>query len=512
MSNDRSSSIQRRLPVTRATGPRMGARHELPRVYRRADLIVLALGVMIGAGIFSIAGRQAATVAGPGVILSFMIAAIAILLAALCYAELSSTMPTAGSAYSFTYVIFGEVWAWIIGLALILNMQLAAAVVARAWSLYAAQTLDDLGIGVPALLAGVVGQVEGFDLFTLFILALLTLIVAGGARIGLRALWIIVTAKLLAIGAVIAVGAAYFTPANLEDIPAPVRAPQGDGDVQSTVLGLVLGDTHVFGWFGIFAAAPAIAFAYIGWDIIATAAEETPDAPRTIPQGMIRGLVFATVIYIAVAVVMVGMVPYTEMDPDAPLTDAFRQVGEGFMVHVINIGAVLGLTTVILVLLVGQTRVLFSMARDGLLPRGLAVVNRQYRTPSRATLVIGLVALVLAETVPVFTLEQLVVMGALFAFLFVAAGVIVMRRTMPDLPRGFSVPLSPLVPALSIVSSLWLMLNLRVDTWFYFAVWMGAGLAVYLLYGRHRSMLAPDAPGYASPRREAERGAGRHRR
>lgn len=505
MSYHRSTSIRRRLPVTEATGLRTGARHELPQIYRRTDLVILGLGVMIGAGIFSIAGRQAATVAGPGVILSFMIAGIASLLAALCYAELSSTIPVSGSAYSFTYVIFGEIWAWIIGWALILELQFAVAVVSRAWSLYAAQTLGDLGIPMPEPLAGVIGQTEGFDLFAMFIIVLLTLVVAGGARIGLQALWVIVSAKLLAIGAVIVVGAAHFDRANVDGrIPAPIAPPPPGGD-GITLLGLAFDTPHAFGWFGIFAATPAIAFAYIGWDIIATAAEETTDAPRTIPQGMIRSLVFTTALYIAVAVVMVGMVPYDEMNPAAPLSDAFRRVGEGFMVHVINIGAVLGLTTVILVLLVGQTRVLFSMARDGLLPRGLATLSRHYHTPSRATLVIGLIALLLAETVRVLTLQQLVVIGALFAYLFVAAGVIVMRQTMPGLPCGFRVPLFPLVPMLSIACSLWLMFNLMVTTWVYFIIWMAIGVGVYFLYGRYRSTLAPPVMSRVPER-------GRHRR
>jgi APA family basic amino acid/polyamine antiporter len=460
-------------------------------VYRPHDLVVLGLGVMIGAGIFSIAGRQAAVAAGPGVILSFMIAGVASLLAALCYAELSSAMPTSGSAYSFTYVIFGEVWAWIIGWALILEMALAAAVVSRAWSLYAAQTLADFGVRVPGPLAGMIGQTEGFDLFTLVILAVLTGVVALGARIGLRALWIFVAAKLLAIGAVIVVGAMHFDSANLEGkIPAPLGPPPAESDIlNSTILGAAFGESHTFGWLGIFAAAPAIAFAYIGWDIVATASEETRDAPRTIPRGILRSLVVATVLYLAVALVMVGMIPYSRIDPAAPLSAAFRDVGEGFMVHVINVGAVLGLTTVVLVLLVGQTRVLFSMARDGLLPRGLARLSR-YHTPSRATWVIGVVALVLAQTVPVLTLEQMVVIGTLFAFVFVSAGVITMRQTMPELPRGFRAPLSPLVPMLSVAASLWLMLNLQIITWVYFLVWMTLGLLVYFLYGRTHSMLA----------------------
>lgn len=504
----RSPSILRRLPISEATRLRVGARHQLIPVYKQRDLVVLGLGVMIGAGIFSIAGRQASATAGPGVILSFVLAGVASLLAALCYAELSSSVPSSGSAYSFTYVIFGEVWAWIIGWALLLELQLAAAVVARAWSLYAAQTLDDLGLRVPTLLAGVIGKAEGFDLFALLILVLLTAVVASGARIGLRALWVMVAAKLVAITAVIVVGALHFDATNLKDIPAKAAPVASETDVlNSTVLGLVFDQTHAFGWFGIFAATPAIAFAYIGFDIVATAAEEASDAPRNIPRGMIRSLLVTTVIYISVALVMVGMVHYTKIDASAPLASAFRAVGEGFMVHVINIGAVLGLTTVILVLLVGQTRVVFSMARDGLLPRGLAKLNRRYHTPSGATLVIGAVAIVLAEFVPVLTLEQAVVIGTLFAFVFVAAGVIAMRRSMPDLPRGFRAPLSPAVPMLSIAASLWLMINLQVVTWVWFASWMLIGLSIYLAYGRRNSMLSP-----SSPLRPLPIDQGRHRR
>lgn len=448
---------------------------------------------MIGAGIFTIAGRQAATTAGPGVIISFMIAGIACLLAALCYAELASTMPTSGSAYTFTYVIFGEVWAWVIAWALILEMQLAAAVVARAWSIYAAQTLTDFGIRLPY-------QNVLSDVLTALILVLITGVVALGARIGLRALWIMVTAKLVAIGAVIVVGALNFKAANLGDFYVPPRPATAPPD---TVIGVVLGEGHAFGWFGVFAAAPAIAFAYIGFDLLATASEETVNAPRAVPRGMIRSLVFATVIYIAVAVVMVGMVPYTQISTDAPLAGAFRVVKADWMVHVIDIGAVLGLTTVILVLIVAQTRVLFSMARDGLLPRRLATISRRYHTPSTVTLVIGGVAILLAELVPVLTLEPLVVIGTLFAFLFVSAGVIVMRRTMPDLPRGFTVPLSPFLPACSLVATLWLMVNLQVITWAYFGLWMAFGLAIYLVYGKHHSLLA---------QRDTLHKGGRHRR
>ncbi|MDP9847960.1 APC family permease [Streptosporangium lutulentum] len=483
------------MPPSHATDRWTSARHGLPKAYGSTDLIVLGVGVMIGAGIFSLAGRQAATMAGPGVILSFMIAGITSLLVAFCFAELASAMPTSGSAYTFTYVIFGEVWAWIVGWALLLELLLAVATVARAWSLYAAQMLTDLGVSLSGPLTGMVGKEEGFDLFALFILVALTAVVALGARIGLRALWIIVIAKLLAVGAVIVIGATHFDQRNLAAIPVPATPATGDADtLHSPLLGIVFGQTGAFGWFGIFAASAAITFAYIGFDVVATAAEESEDAPRSIPKGIIRGLILTTVVYIAVALVMVGMTPYNKIDPSAPLANAFRQAGEGFMVHIINIGAVLGLTTVILVLLVGLTRVMFSMARDGLIPRSLSTINRSYHSPTRVTLLIGGLAILLAEFVPVLTLEPLVVIGALFVFVTVAGGVIRMRRTMPDLPRGFRTPLSPGVPIASIAACLWLMVNLQVVTWLYFIIWMSFGVLVYLMYGRRNSVLAGARP------------------
>jgi basic amino acid/polyamine antiporter, APA family len=503
-------SIVRRMPPSHATDRWTSARHGLPTAYGSADLVVLGIGVMIGAGIFSLAGRQAATMAGPGVILSFMIAGITSLLVAFCFAELSSAMPTSGSAYTFTYVIFGEVWAWIVGWALLMEFLLAVASVARAWSLYAAQMLSDLGVRLPEPLSGMIGQTEGFDLFALFILVVLTAVVALGARIGLRALWIIVIAKLLAVGAVIVVGATHFDQHNLAAIPVPATPSMKAADaLHSPLLGMVFGQTGAFGWFGIFAASAVITFAYIGFDVVATAAEESEDAPRSIPKSIIRSLIITTVVYIAVALVMVGMTPYNKIDPNAPLANAFRQVGNGFMVHIINIGAVLGLTTVILVLLVGLTRVMFSMARDGLLPRQLAKINRSYHSPTRVTLLIGGLAILLAEFVPVLTLEPLVVIGALVVFVAVAGGVIRMRQTMPDLPRGFRTPLSPGVPIASILACLWLMVNLQVITWLYFIIWMAFGVLVYLMYGRRNSVLAEVRP----PVAPTDLGfRGRHRR
>ena len=496
------NNLLRRLPVEETVGPRQGGRHRLSLVYGTRDLVVLGLGVMVGSGIFTIAGQQAATTAGPAVIVSFVIAGLACLLSALSYAELSSTMPVAGSAYSFTYVAFGEIWAWVIGWALILELQLAAAVVSRAWSLYATRLVDDAGslagvawVKVPSALSGVAGKPTGFDLFALLLLLVLAVVVAIGARLSLYTLWFLVLTKVIVIGFVIGGGLLFFHAANLRPfVPPPSPAAAGDG---RTVLDALMGGSpHAFGLVGIFTATSAIAFAYIGFDLIATAAEETKDAPRRVPRGMIVSLLIAITLYVGVAVAMVGMVPYRTLDPATPLTAAFHAVGSNAMGVVIDVGAVIGLATVVLVVMIAQTRVLFAMARDGLMPAPLGAVSPRFKVPTRAAVLVGGSGIALSQVdvwtfgkVSILALQQMIVIGTLFAFAFVSAGVIALRRTRPDLPRGFRVPGVPLTPLLAIGATAWLMLNLHLRTWAYFGGWMTFGLLVYLAYGRRHSRL-----------------------
>jgi APA family basic amino acid/polyamine antiporter len=492
------NNVFRRLPVEEACRKYTGGRHQLRQVYRRRDLIVLGLGVMIGAGIFRIAGVQAATTAGPAVVVSFAIAGIVCLLCAFSYAELSSTIPAAGSAYSFAYVVFGELWAWIIGWALLLELQLAASVVARVWSINAAQLLNDLGVPVPSWLAGIIGQESGFDLFTLVILAIITVVVASAVRLGLRALWFMVAAKVLVILFLIAGGLLFFDSGNLQPFVPPPSSSEAPADptVFQYFASLLGGAPQNFGLVGIFVATPVIAFAYIGFDLTATAAEETEDAPRKVPFGMIGSLLIAIVLYIGVALVMVAMVPYRTLNPGTPLATAFRDLGADRMGLLVSVGAVMGLTTVILVVMVAQSRVVFAMARDGLLPRGLSALDVGSRAPTRAALVIGGMAMALSQSdvltfglVSALDLEQMIVIGTLAAFLFVSIGVLALRVTRPDLKRGFRVPGAPVTPVLAILGVLWLLVNLRVITWVYFLCWMAIGVLVYLLYGRRRSRL-----------------------
>jgi APA family basic amino acid/polyamine antiporter len=310
----------------------------------------------------------------------------------------------------------------------------------------------------------------------------------------LKTLWYMVMAKVIVIGLVIATGLKFFQAGNLTPFIPPARpAPEGDQTVLDAVLGAFGGGTpHVFGVWGLFAAAPAIAFAYIGFDLIATSSEETDDAPRKVPRGILTALLTAIVLYAAVAIALVGMVGmdgFAKLDPDKLLlAAAFDEVGAGAMGKIVDLGAVLALTTVILVVMISLTRVVFSMARDGLLPRPLAAMSR-YKVPSRATLLAGGAAVVMSQTFDVLTLEQLVVIGTLFAFLFVAAAVLALRHSQPDLHRPFRMPAAPLIVIATILAVGWLMLNLKVETWAYFAIWMAFGLVLYLVYGRRKSQM-----------------------
>ncbi len=498
------NTIFRRLPVRMALAPREVGRHRLRVVFGRADLIVLGLGVTIGAGIFSLAGQQAALTAGPGVLLSFGIAAFACLTAGLCYAELASVLPVSGSAYTFTYVIFGEVWGWLIGWALMLELLLAVAVVARVWSQYAVATLGDFGIVLPSGWENYAGFEASRDLMAVGIIVFLVLVVIFSTRMSLGVLWIAVIAKLAVIAVVVVVGALHVKAANYTPF-LPASRP-GEPGADASVLQSLAGEApNVFGVVGVFTASSVVFFAFLGFDIVATAAEETKSPQQDVPRGIITTLILAAGLYLSVAAVLVGMRPYDELGGAAPVSEAFRAVGADLAARLINIGALLGLTTVIIVVLIGQSRVLYAMARDGLLPARLASVTR-LGTPARATLLVGACAVVLALTVPVLLLAEMVNIGTLFAFLFVAIGVLVLRRTSPDLDRGFRISRPALVPTLSILATSWMMINLRVVTWGYFGLWVAGGLLLYLIHGRRKSRL-----GRELRNRQRRRGAHRAR-
>ncbi len=483
----------RRLPPELAMLRVTTARHRLPAVFGTGLLIFLALGVMIGAGIFSLAGVQAATMAGPAVIISFVIAAVVCVLAALSYAELSSTIPAAGSAYTFTYVAFGEIWAWVVGWALVLELVVAAALVSRVWAAYLVATVEGFDVSLPPTITEHARVDQGVGWVALLLVVLLTLLVMAGTQLSGRILATIVSIKLVAVVLVIVVGARLVDTDNYTPfIPDPVTGGGTRGSVLQYFLDASAGDA--FGVAGIFTAAGVIVFAFIGFDLIATAAEDARDPRRSIPRAMLAAIGIVTALYVAMATVLVGLRPYAELGTDAPVSDALAAAGTGWAADVINVGALLALTTVVLVVLIAQSRVLFAMGRDGLLPAVLSDVG-EGSAPTRAALVAGVAAGLLALDPGTAGREQLLVLGTLFAFGFCAVGVITLRRTQPTLERGFRVPLVPLVPILSLLATIWLSLNLSPTTWRDFGVWMAVGLGVYLAYGRrHSALVGADLP------------------
>jgi APA family basic amino acid/polyamine antiporter len=463
--------------------------HQLKKQLSAFDLIIFGIGVIIGTGIFVLTGVAARDSAGPGVALSFVIAGLVCGLAALCYAELASTVPVAGSAYTFTFATMGELIAWIIGWDLVLEFSLAAAVVAVGWSQYFVSLLDSVGITVPTAIAG--GEESTINLPGMVIVALLTVVAVLGIKLSSRFTAIMVALKVTIVLAVIVVGAFFIKAANYTPFIPPAEPAEGASGLQAPLLQSVFSlDPVNFGIGGLFAAAALVFFAYIGFDIVATTAEETRNPQRDMPRGILGALAICTVLYVLVCLVVTGMQNYAELNPDAPLAEAFKSVGLPVFASIISLGAVAGLTSVMLILMLGQSRVLFAMSRDRLLPVGLAKVHPTWGTPYRITIGVGVVVTVLAGFIPLEALAELVNIGTLFAFLLVSIGVVILRRTRPDLPRSFRVPFSPVLPAIAVLACLFLMLNLTGETWLRFLVWMVAGFVVYFFYSARHSRLA----------------------
>ena len=449
------------------------------------DLTVFGVSVVIGAGIFTITASTAANLTGPAISISFIIAAVACGLAALCYAEFASTVPVAGSAYTFSYATFGEFVAWIIGWDLILEFAVAAAVVAKGWSSYLG-TVFGFGGGVANL-----GGLE-VDWGALLIIGFVTAILAYGTKLSAGVSLAITAVKVGVVLLVVIVGAFYIKTQNYTPFIPPAEAGEGGTGTEQSLFSLLTGaEGSHYGWYGLLAGASIVFFAFIGFDIVATTAEETKNPQRDVPRGILASLGIVTVLYVAVTVVVSGMVSYKELrDAETQnLATAFALNGVDWAAKVISIGALAGLTTVVIVLVLGQTRVLFAMSRDGLMPRQLAKTGK-HGTPVRITLIVGAVVAITATVFPIGKLEEMVNIGTLFAFVLVSAGVLVLRRTRPDLPRGFRAPWVPVLPVLSIIACVWLMLNLTGLTWIRFLIWMAIGVVVYFLYGRRHSLLA----------------------
>ncbi|MFL6144444.1 MAG: amino acid permease [Labedaea sp.] len=460
------------------------------------DLTVFGVAVVIGAGIFTLTARTAGDMSGPSVALAFVLAAIACALAALCYAEFASTVPVAGSAYTFSYATFGEFVAWIIGWDLVLEFAVGAAAVAKGWSVYLQTVLGYL-FGDGARTTFTLGGLT-VDWGALVLVAVLATLLVLGTKLSSRVSLVITSIKVAIVLFVILLGAFYIKAANYRPfIPPATSGSAGQSGVEQSLFSLLAGgSSSTFGVFGLLAGASLVFFAFIGFDVVATTAEETKNPQRSVPRGILGSLAIVTVLYVAVAVVVTGMVNYQKLATKGPdgtserktLATAFAENNVDWAANVISVGALAGLTTVVMVLMLGQVRVLFAMSRDGLLPRALARTG-SHGTPFRGTLLVAAMVAIGATFFPADKLEEMVNVGTLFAFILVSGGVIILRRTRPDLERGFRMPGVPVVPILAILACLWLMLNLTVLTWLRFIVWMLVGVVIYFGYSRPHSLL-----------------------
>ncbi|ASA21764.1 amino acid permease [Paenibacillus donghaensis] len=430
------------------------------------DLTMLGVGAIIGTGIFVMTGVAAAEHAGPALVISFIIAGFACVLSALCYSEFASTLPVSGSAYAYSYVAFGELLAWVLGWDLVLEYGVAAAAVSSGWSGYFQGLLEGLGIHLPTALSGAYNADKGtiINLPAVVIIVLISYLLTRGIKETARFNSIMVVIKLSVVVLFIVTGVFYVKPDNWTPFMP-------------------------FGFNGIVNGAATVFFAYIGFDAISTAAEEVKRPQRDLPIGIISSLAVCTVLYIVVSLVLTGIVPFQNLNVSDPVSFALRYVDQNMIAGLISVGAIAGMTTVLLVLLFGQTRLLFAISRDGLLPQALSKINAKTQTPVRSTWMVGGIIAVFTGFIPLDRLANLTSIGTLFAFLVVSLGVIALRRTHPTLKRGFTVPWVPLIPLLSAATCGYLMYYLGRETWIGFFIWMAIGLLIYFLYGYRSSNL-----------------------
>ncbi len=440
----------------------------LKKVLGPLDLVLMGIGAIVGTGIFVLTGTGALT-AGPALTLSFVIAAFACGLAALCYAEFASTVPVAGSIYTYTYATMGEVVAWMIGWDLLLEYGLATSAVSVGWSGYFQSLLSGFGINLPAALTAAPGSVPGvetlFNLPALLIMLILTAMLSWGVRESARLNGIMVAIKVGVVLLFIVVGARHVEPANWQPFMP-------------------------FGMNGTMSAAALVFFAFIGFDAVTSAAEEVKRPARDLPIGILGSLFVCTILYVVVSAIMTGIVPFQKFaGVDHPVSLALQYAKENWVAGFVDLGAIVGMTTVILVMTYGQTRVIYAMSRDGLLPARLSSVHPKFGTPFFATWVVGIVFGLIAALVPLGVLAELINIGTLAAFCLISVAVMVLRKTRPELPRAFRCPAVPLVPVLAIVSCVALMTFLSKTTWIAFGIWLVLGLAIYFGYARSRSLL-----------------------
>ncbi len=458
--------------------------YKLKRVLGPWGLVSLGIGVIIGAGIFVLSGQAAATYAGPALVLSFIISAVGCGLAGLCYAEFASMIPISGSAYTYAYATLGEFLAWIIGWDLVLEYLFGASTVAVGWSGYVVSFLKDIDIIIPAFLCQApfsYSLTDGWNTTgailncpAVFIVGLMTTLLVIGIRESTTFNNFIVLIKLTVIVLFIGVGIFFINSANWSPF-----LPDNTGQFGS------------FGWSGVLRGAGVIFFAFIGFDVVSTAAQEARNPQRDMPIGILGSLAACTIIFILMTGVLTGMMKYTELAVPDPIAVAVNAAGPGiaWLRPFIKIGAIAGLTSVVLVLLMAQPRVFFSMARDGLLPKEFARVHPRFKTPYIPTILTGCIAAIVSGLFPINILGELVSIGTLLAFAIVCIGVLVLRYRNPDIPRVFRTPWVPFVPVAGALVTLLQMVFLPLDTWIRLLVWMAIGFAIYFFYSRKHSQL-----------------------
>lgn len=436
----------------------------LTRCLSATDLTLMGIGAIIGAGVFVLTGIAAATKAGPAICLSYVLAGLASLFTALSYAELAASVGGCGSAYSYAYASFGEIIAWLIGWALLLEYTVAVSSVAIGWSGYVNNALQAIHHGLP--LALTMDPFEGgwLDLPAVIMVAILAILLCMGVRQSARFNAIIVFVKLIAIAIFIGVALFNINPQNWHPFLP-------------------------FGWHGISQGAAIVFFAYIGFDAVSTAAEETINPQRNLPIGIISSVLICTVVYMIVAILLTGITPYSTLNVPSPVADALLKIGYPIASGLIALGAIAGLTTVMLVMFYGLTRIMLAMSRDGLLPPLFSRINPRTKTPVTIIILSGIAIALIAGFVPLSEAAAIVNIGTLAAFTLVSSGVIAMRWMHPELPRPFKLPLNPIVPFLGIAFCIYLMINLSIVTWIYFVTWLAIGVIVYYLYGRKHSAL-----------------------